>query len=249
MKIMFHIASSGDCWAPKVPKIDIVRCYPKGADGKEAFDEAAFRAQVKDCRAVQLASDDRGAVCAFAAILLSSLDAWVEDCDRNDGSNAAVSRAARTIRHRVHRGAVASVRLDLSNAAVLHKGRTFRTVRVRIRHTDNGTVAAERFDRDFALALADFCQCYSRRYVERGDPPLVFHPDAEALLAELRARTERSRRRDEVRAANLARFKCERHLNGFCSPCKFDCPHYARGKCVDIAGDEEPKEAKEAISQ
>ena len=235
MKISIFVASSGDCWAPKVPKVDLARCYPKGADGREAFDEAAFRAQVKDCRAVQIASDDRGAVCAFAALLLSSVDAWMDDNDRNDGTDAAVSRASRAIVRRVRRGAVASVRLDLANAAVLHRGRAFRTVRVRIRHTDNGTVAAERFDRDFALVVADFCQSYSRKFVERGDPPLVFHPDTEALLAELRARTERNRRREEVRAANLARFRCERHLNGFCSPCRFDCPHYARGKCVEIA--------------
>lgn len=191
MKVMIRVTSSGDCWAPEVPRVDLARCYPQDAQGRETFDEAAFRAQVKDCRAVQFASDDRGPVCAFAALLLASFGEWMADNDRNDGSSSAVSRAARTIRQRVRRGASASVRVDLTNAAAGWKGRRFRTVRVRIRPDDRGVVAAERFDLDCALVLADFCRSYSRRFVERGDPPLIFAPETEALLAELHARTEK----------------------------------------------------------
>lgn len=191
MKVMIRVTTSGDCWAPEVPHVDLAACFPHGPDGEERFDEAAFRAQVKDCRAVQFASDDRGPVCAFAALLLASFGEWMADNDRNDGSSSAVSRAARTIRQRVRRGASASVRVDLANAAAGWKGRRFRTVRVRIRPDDRGVVAAERFDLDCALVLADFCRSYSRRFVERGDPPLIFAPETESLLAELHARTEK----------------------------------------------------------
>ena len=187
---MIRVTSSGDCWAPEVPRVDLARCYPQDAQGRETFDEAAFRAQVKDCRAVQFASDDRGPVCAFAALLIASFGEWMADNDRNDGSSSAVSRAARTIRQRVRRGASASVRVDLANAAAGWKGRRFRTVRVRIRHDDRGVVA-ERFERDCALVLADFCGSYSRRFTERGDPPLVFAAETQRLLDELHARAER----------------------------------------------------------
>lgn len=190
MKVMIRVTTSGDCWAPEVPHVDLAACFPHGPDGEERFDEAAFRAQVKDCRAVQFASDDRGPVCAFAALLLASFGEWMADNDRNDGSSSAVSRAARTIRQRVRRGASASVRVDLANAAAGWKGRRFRTVRVRIRPDDRGVVAAERFDLDCALVLADFCRSYSRRFVERGDPPLIFAPETESLLAELKSRTK-----------------------------------------------------------
>lgn len=191
MRITFRITSAGDCWSFGVPKIDLARCYPKNADGAEQFDEAAFRAQVRDCRTVQIGSDDRGPVCAFAALLLASVGEWLDDNDRNDGHDEIVSRAARSIRRRVRRGASATVRVDLSNTTVWHNGRALQTVRVRIRHDDRGVVAAERFDLDCALVLADFCRSYSRRFVERGDPPLIFAPETESLLAELHARTEK----------------------------------------------------------
>ena len=190
MRITLRITSAGDCWSFGVPKIDLARCYPKNADGAEQFDESAFRAQVRDCRTVQIGSDDCGPVCAFGALLLASVGEWLDDNDRNDGHDETVSRAARSIRRRVRRGASATVRVDLSNTTVWHKGRALQTVRVRIRHDDRGVVA-ERFERDCALVLADFCGSYSRRFAERGDPPLVFAAETQRLLDELHARAER----------------------------------------------------------
>ena len=225
MRITLRITSAGNCWSFSVPKIDLVRCYPKDADGAEQFDEPAFRAQVRDCRTVQIGSDDRGPVCAFAALLLATVGEWLDDNDRNDGHDETVSRAARSIRRRVRRGASASVRVDLSNTTVWHKGRQMRTVSVRIRHDDFGVVAAERFDRDCALVLADFCATYSRKFVECGDPPLRFDPLTLMLVEELR------RRRAREDAAEAAR-TCERNAVGFCSPIKPECPHYLNGKCI-----------------
>lgn len=223
MRITLRITSAGDCWSFGVPKIDIARCYPKDADGVEQFDEAEFRAQVRDCRAVQIGSDDRGPVCAFGALLLASVGEWLTDNDKNAGGDKA--KAARRIAARERRGASASVRIDLRNVAVTHKGRAVRTVAVRIRNDDFGVVAAERFDWDCALIVADFCATYSRRFVERGDPPLCFEPRTLLLVEELRRRREREE-------AEERRLSCERNAGGFCSPIKPDCPNYRNGKCV-----------------
>lgn len=226
MRITLRITSAGDCWSFGVPKIDLARCYPKNADGAEQFDEAAFRAQVRDCRTVQIGSDDRGPVCAFGALLLASVGEWLDDNDRNAGGDKA--KAARRIAVRERRGVSASVRVDLRNARVSHKGRDVRTVCVRIRNDDFGVVAAERFDWDCALIVADFCATYSRKFVERGDPPLCFEPRTLLLVEELRRRRAREEAQERVE-------KCERRINGFCSPAKFDCPHYKDGRCVSLA--------------
>ncbi len=68
----------------------------------------------------------------------------------------------------------------------------------------------------------------------RGDPPLVFTEETQKLLAELHERKERDEEEKRVKEANIMRHKCERLVNGYCSPCKFDCPHYRAGKCEDI---------------
>lgn len=227
MRISLTVTSSGDCWSVGLPKVRLADCFPSSGDGKaERFDEAAFRRAVAKSRAVQFASDDRGCVCAFAALLIASLGEWMDDNDRNgDDATADVRRAVRSIASRFKRGVSANVRIDLSAVVYTPPGglRSFRTVKVRIRHDDMGFPAAVRFDRDCALVVADFCQCYSRKFVERGDPPLVFTPETEDLLAEL-----------HVRTANADRRTCERNLGGYCSPPKFDCPHYRDGKCADI---------------
>lgn len=223
MRITLRITSAGDCWSFSVPKIDLARCYPKNADGAERFDEAEFRRQVRNCRAVQIGSDDRGPVCAFAALLLASVGEWLDDNDRNAGGDKA--KAARRIAARYRRGASAVVRIDLRNVAVRHKGRDVRTVCVRIRHADNGVVAAERFDLDCALVIADFAATYSRKFVERGDPPLLFSDETANLVKELHARRAREEAEERRRA-------CERNAGGFCSPIMPGCPHYRNGKCV-----------------
>ena len=238
MRLTFTVTSAGRCYSiGGLPRVRVAECYPDRRDGRgEQFDEAAFRAAVKDCRSVQFAADDRGCVCAFAALLCASLGDWMEDMDRDDGTDADVTRAARSIKARAKRGVSARVRVDLTAATVETKpGRLFRTVRVRIRHDDLGVPSADRFDLDCALIVADFCLSYSRRFVERGGPPLVFAPETEALLIELRRRTEAGERRRKVKEANIARHRCERLTGGeYCSPCRFDCPHFHGGKCRDI---------------
>ena len=223
MRITLKITSSGDCWSFSLPKVALAKCYPKDGRGEERFDEAEFRREVRDCRAVQIGSDDRGPVCAFAALLIASVSEWLTDNDRNAGGDRA--KAARRIAARERRGESASVRIDLRNVAVRHKGRAVLTVAVRIRNTDNGVVSAERFDRDCAMIVADFCNQYSSRFVSKGDPPLLFADETANLVKDLHARREREE-------AEARRLSCERNAGGFCSPIRPDCPHYKDGRCV-----------------
>lgn len=232
MRLTFRVTTSGDCWTVDVPRVTLAECYPKDEQGREQFDEGAFRRQVAGSGRVMLSSDDRGPVCAFAAMLLASLGEWMNDADKFDGSDR-MKRVDASLRRRVRRDKFAAVRIDLSNAVTDHKGGRYRTVRVRIRHDALGSVGSP-FELDCAMMVADFCRNYSRMFVERGDPPLLFAPETEALLVALHERTEREREAERVREANVSRHKCERLINGFCSPCKFDCPHYREGKCVDI---------------
>jgi hypothetical protein len=232
MRLTFRVTTSGDRWHVDVPRVTLADCYPKDEQGRETFDEAAFRRQVANTPRVMLSSDDRGPVCAFAAMLIASLGEWMDDADKFDGSDR-MKRVAASMSSRVKREKFAAVRVDLSNALTAHKGGTFQTVRVRIRHADLGNVGNP-FQVDCAMMVADFCRCYSRMFVERGDPPLIFSPETLTLLDELHDRTEREREAERVKTANIMRHKCERLVNGFCSPCKFDCPHFKAGKCVDI---------------
>ncbi len=80
------------------------------------------------------------------------------------------------------------------------------------------------------MILADFCRCYSNKYVNRGEPPLVFTENTKKLISDLHELTVEADRRD----ANRNRTNCERHKGGFCAPSKFDCPHYKNGRCVEI---------------
>ena len=232
MRLTFHVTTSGDCWSVDVPRVTLADCYPKDEQGRETFDESAFRRQVANSRNIMISSDDRGPVCAFAAMLLASLGEWMNDADKFDGSDR-MKRVAASMSRRVKREKFAAVRVDLSNALTAHKGGTFRTVRVRIRHDGLDSVGTP-FELDCAMMVADFCRCYSRMFVERGDPPLIFSPETDALLAALHDRTEREREAERVKTANIMRHKCERLVNGFCSPCKFDCQHFKAGKCVDV---------------
>lgn len=225
MRITLKITSAGDCWSFGVPSVDLAACYIKSTNGDENFNETEFRNEIRGCRAVQLNSEDRGPVCAFAALLFASVNEWLDDNDKN--ANGEKEKAAKRIAARYRRGASATVRIDLRNSTVCHKGRAMRTVRVCIRYTDNGIVASERFDRDCARLIADFCASYSKKFVERGDPPLLFSPETENLIEELHAC--RVREREEI-----CRLSCERHAGGYCSPAKFDCPHYKKGRCISL---------------
>ena len=82
MRLTFTVISAGRCYSVGgLPRVRAAECYPDRRDGRgEQFDEAAFRAAVKDCRSVQVADGDRGCVCAFAALLCEHI---VDICERS----------------------------------------------------------------------------------------------------------------------------------------------------------------------
>lgn len=71
MRISTKIVSSGECWHPHFPLIDVGACYQKCTDGATAFDEDEFRRQVRDQPEIQMSSRDYGTVCAFSAVLIA----------------------------------------------------------------------------------------------------------------------------------------------------------------------------------
>ena len=204
MRITLRIVAAGKCWSIiGLPSVDLKRCYPVGANG-ERFDESAFRAAVRNHHNIQFADGDGGCVCAFAALLLSSLGEWYDDMDKNDGTSESVTRGARTIARRYRRGVGCRVRIDLKPiryqpAAALQP---VWTVEVRIRTIDEDcwdAPSSDRFDRYCAMIVADFCQSYSRKFVERGNAPLVFASETAALLAELKARREEEHKENQAK--------------------------------------------------
>ena len=71
MRISTKIVSSGECWHPHFPLIDVGACYQKCTDGATAFDEDEFRRQVRDQPEIQMSSRDYGTVCAFSAVMIA----------------------------------------------------------------------------------------------------------------------------------------------------------------------------------
>lgn len=236
MRISSRITSVGKNWWPQFPRIDLAACFPK-VNGVEQFDESEFRRQVRTCPQIQMSSDDHGAPCAFAAILIASVNDWLDATDTSDETTSK-PKIQRQLMRRLERGKSSYVRIDITGVAVPHKSRRVRSTRIRVTTKSNNVVQSCRFERDFAMIIADFCRGYSRRYVERGDPPLVFAPETETLLAELHERTEAEYRREAVRRANDCRLLCASHRNGFCSPCKPYCPHFRAGSCVALDPDD-----------
>jgi len=229
MRITARISSSGDYWHPQWPRIDIRGAYPV-VDGRETFDEPAFRRMIRDCRNVQFGSDDWGAPVAFAALLIQTVNDWMDDNER--GKDDKSRRIDSRLNRRLDCCSVSFCRIDLTAVRhVLADGAIVRTPKVRIVTDDGGVVQKEHYERDFAMLLADVCREYSKKFVARGDAPVVFASETERLLDELHERTVA----DDVRKANENRLLCDRYRNGQCSPCKFDCPHYESGRCVAVS--------------
>lgn len=235
MRITTKIVSSGECWHPYFPRINLAACYPKCEDGSTAFDEDEFRRQIRDQAAVQMSDRDYGTVCAFAAILIESLNDWLDDNDTFDGEDKAKEKKliARFDRKLV-KGVVTYCRTDITAATVQHQGRILRVPKIKITFTDMEVVEKHHYEEDWAMIVADFCNVYSKKYVAAGDPPLVFTPETQKIIADLHDLTEADRRRKEIIMKNKGRFACPNYKCGFCSPPNFKCEHQCNGKCVEI---------------
>lgn len=237
MRISVRVAANQNYWFPRFPKVDLDACFPK-TDGDERFDEAEFRRQVAKYPFVNIGSNDTGSPLAFAAILIASVNDWLDDNDK-DG-DPKLKPISERLNRRIERGTTSFVRIDITGVAVEHGGVLVRGVKVRITTDDRNTVERRPFERDFAMVIADFCRCYSERYVSRGDPALVLAPETEAFIRELHGITDDIKRRDEIRDSNGRRFSCPHYFRGFCTsdndgnPPDFACRHYACGHCVEV---------------
>ncbi len=132
MRITTKIVSWGKSWFPMFPRIDLDACYPKKSDGTEAeFDEGNFCSQVRKNPMILMSSDDHGAPCAFAAILIASMNDWLDANDVDDNGEKARKTTAR-INRRLEHGNHSYCRVDITSAAVPHNGTIVRGVKVNI---------------------------------------------------------------------------------------------------------------------
>lgn len=232
MVISAKIASAGDRWFPCWPHIDLVKCFPK-IDGREMFDEDEFRRQIKNCDMVQISGDDRGTPCAFGAILISSVCDWLDDNDKSDAFGNEGRRIKARIDRRLDRGKVTYCRIVITGAVREWKGELVKVAKVKITTDDKGVVEVQKFEREFAMLIADFVRCYSIRYVERGDPPILLSKETVEIMNELHERTLEDEKAERLRKLNGERLFCKNHVNGFCSPVKLGCPCLKDGRCVE----------------
>ena len=178
MRITIPIYSWSDCWFPKIPNIDLEACFP---DGKN-LDEVEFRKQVKDNNRILMSSDDNYSTCAFTAILFDSVKDLIDDT-KIDNSKEKYAPVLKRISKRVEDSKSSFVRIDITTSRV----GTNTVLKVNITYKNNwGVIQTDRYDKQFALMLADFCKCYDEKYVKEGYPPMVFTDNVKELFKELK---------------------------------------------------------------
>ncbi len=231
MRITVRIAQAEGKWWPNFPRIDAAACFPK-VDGVECFDEGIFRRQAASQPAIQIAGGEEGTPLAFAAILIDAVDAWLDD-EKTEDTGPKITRIKKAMQRRLAKGRTSAVRVDITGFVDVINGKTVRRLKIRIRW-DMMDAIGENFAEGFAMILADFCRTFSQRYEAKGDPPFVFTPETEGLLAKLHAITVERTDREKLAELNAGRFTCPYYHTGFCAPCQFKCPHYNHGRCVEL---------------
>ena len=240
MRISIRIVSNHDCWHPRFPTVDLAKCFRKDASGKPHFYESEFIRQISAFDYVMLSDKDSGTPMAFAAILIASVNDWLEDSGKEVDADPKVAKISSRLKRNLKRGSYSFVRLDITGVRVFWKGKTVRGAKVRITTNDNDVFESHPFEHDFAMILADFCRCYSNLYVSRGEPALVFSPETQALIKELHDLTVEKDEADRIRKSNESRFTCKNHRCGYCTsdaegnPPDFNCEYYRNGKCVEV---------------
>lgn len=230
MRITAKIATAGVAGLSRfpVPNYTIDECA--SVDGR--LDPAKTR-RALDVEQVQIGSRDDNRVLAFALEYLTQQRSVVEKMAENlnrDGVAASVTdeKGVRTeaatpgdlrCERNMKRDRVAYVRTDITGCADgIHVKLSVMNPRVVVGN-------AEPFAREYALICARIL-IYLREAITatrivliEGEGAYGVYSDAEAM-----------NRRDDL--AKL-RASCDRLHNGNCSPCKFDCPLYRNGKCLD----------------
>ena len=186
MRITFPVASSGDAWWPFVPQFDAAQCYRTDDDGECEFDENAFRRAMKNERHIMFASTDTPTICAFASLLLDTLNKWTKDITvaKDD------SHRAKRIQRRVATDRYATVRVDiLPHVSRDAKNHLVTTAKVRIRE-DARKAIGQNFQHLLALYIADVCNVLEQKAQAHKEHLIDFTPELQALVDELHERSK-----------------------------------------------------------
>lgn len=230
MRITAKIATSGIAGLSRfpVPNYTIDECT--APDGR--LDPVKTR-RALDVEQVQIGSRDDLRVLAFTLEYLVQQRSVVERMAENmirDGVPASVSdeKGVRTFaatpgdrrcERNMKKDRVAYVRTDITGCTDgIH-------VRLSVMNPRIVVGDAERFARDYAIMCARIL-IYLREAITTAPIVLIEGEGASGVYADAEAMD----RRDDL--AKL-RVSCDRLHNGSCSPCKFDCPLYRNGKCLD----------------
>lgn len=235
MRISAKIVSSGGSWRPIFPPLkNLELAFPK-VGGKETYDAATGLAMLKHERITHSESDNKLVQCV-AVILIDAVNRWM---DEYEISGEQTQKMAPRFDRKIAQGKVSYCRVDLTSATIAYNGEIRPSVRIRISTDDNGVVESKRFERLFAWVIADIATELSKRFQKQGDMPLVLGEDIETLRREMSEFIAAEDRKEEIRKRNGERMFCSRYCHGACSPCKFDCPNFANGKCVEITEEDE----------
>ena len=230
MRITAKIATAGVAGLSRfpVPNYTIDECA--SVDGR--LDPAKTR-RALDVEQVQIGSKDDNRVLAFTLEYLTQQRSVVEKMAENmnrDGVAASVTdeKGVRTeaatpgdlrCERNMKRDRVAYVRTDVTGCADgIHVKLSVMNPRVVVGN-------AEPFAREYAVMCARIL-VYLREAITTARIVLIEGEGAQGVYAD----AEAMNRRDDL--AKL-RASCDRLHNGSCSPCKFDCPLYMNGKCID----------------
>ena len=231
MRLTFRVTTSGDRWAVAAPTVDFEKVWPKG---KGDFDEAEFRTQVRKFGGQVMIGDKPGETCAmrFASVLLHEFGEWSGVANDNERAIAegGFHRMQSVVNRRAEQGRYGNVRIRIDPITRPFKGKVYHTLRVRVDRDSRDVPNAEAATHYCAMVLAYLLRELDRDLQAHGQPPCEIADEVLLLAA------ERDREYYAARAAesNAARGECERNRNGYCSPCKFDCPHCRNGKCAEV---------------
>ena len=229
MRLTFRVTTSGEQWAVQSPHIDFKKCWPNDAD----FDEPEFRREIRAFDDLVMMGSKPGERCAlrFASIFLDQFDGWRADCNDDAKLKAAgkFNAIRATVNGRMKREKYGCVRVRIDPIVRPFAGKVYHALRVRVDRTDRGVPNIAEATRYCAMVVSFILREIDRDLRAHGQPPCEL---GDEVLGYAAAR-DREYYAARAKESNAMRGECERNANGYCSPCKFDCPHYRAGRCVD----------------
>ena len=179
MRITIPVYSWKTCWYPAIPIIDLKACFPDG----NKLDEVQFRKQIKGNNRILMSSDDNYSTMAFSVILLQSVRDMIHDT-KIDESKEKYAPILERISKRVADSKSSFVRIDITTRRVVND--TVLKINIEYSNDKWGVIQTDRYEKQFALILADFCKCYNEKYIKEGYRPMIFTDNVKELIKELK---------------------------------------------------------------